>query len=244
MEESLLEPEFAEQYNAWSKTPTPENSSVLLKAINPVLTASMRSAVGTNNSPTLHSRAKIMALDAMKRYDPTKAKLRTHLMFQLQGLRRYAARENQILSVPEQVGLDLHHVRTSENELRDTLGRDPSEAEVSDHVSLSPKRLAYIRNARNAYSEGSFNRNTGEGEDYYSPSVQDKSNVQQWHEFVYHDLAPIDQVIMEHTLGLHGKQVLPNQDVARKLNISPGAVSQRKAKIQQKLDMRDELKVI
>jgi len=185
-----------------------------------------------------------MALDAMKRYDPTKAKLRTHLMFQLQGLRRYAARESQILSVPEQVGLDQGHLREGENFLRDQLGRDPADSELADHLNLSLKRIKYIRQARPTYSEGSFQRPTEEGEDIYQPAIQEKANVREWHEFVYHDMSPIDQLIMEHTLGMHGKKVLPNQDVAKKLGISPGAVSQRKARIQSKLDLRDTLKVI
>jgi hypothetical protein len=44
-------------------------------------------------SPTLNSKAKLMAIDAMGRYDSSKSKLRTHLMHQLQGLRRLAAKE-------------------------------------------------------------------------------------------------------------------------------------------------------
>lgn len=185
-----------------------------------------------------------MALDAMKRYDPSKAKLRTHLMFQLQGLRRVSARESQILSVPEQVALDLNNLRQSENVLRDKLGRDPADSEVADHTGLSIKRLTYIRGMHPSYAEGSYQRPTDEGEDIYQPAVQDKANVKQWHEFVYHDLGPIDQVIMEHTLGLHNKPILQNAEVARKLGVSPGAISQRKARIQGKLDLRDEFKVI
>jgi len=48
---------------------------------------------------------------------------------------------------------------------------------------------------------------------------------------------------MEHTLGMHGKRVLSNQDVARKLKLSPGAISQRKARIQSKMDLAEDLKV-
>lgn len=243
MEDSLLEPDFKEPYTAWQTKPTPDSTDKLLKAIHPVLTSAMRT-YGSVGSPTLHTRAKIMALDAMKRYDPSKAKLRTHLMFQLQGLRRATAKESQILSVPEQVALDLNHMRESENFLKDQLGRDPSDAELADHTSLSLKRLKYIRGARPSYSQGSFQRPTEEGEDIYQPAVQEKGNVKEWHEFVYHDLNPVDQVIMEHTLGLHNKPVLSNQDVAKRLRISPGAVSQRKARIQTKLDLRDEFKVI
>lgn len=243
MPESYLEEEYAQPLGDWQAKPTPENTSHLLKTINPVLTAAIR-AYGIQGSPTLHSRAKIMAIDAMKRYDPTKAKLRTHLMVQLQGLRRHAAREQQVLSIPEQVALDIGHLRESENFLRDQLGRDPSDTELADHTNLSLKRIGYIRKARPSFSEGSFQRPTDEGEDIYSPPIQTKNNVAQWHEFVYHDLAPVDQAIMESTIGMHGKPVLSNQELARRLNISPGAVSQRKARIQGKLNLRDEFGVI
>lgn len=151
------------------------------------------------------------------------------------------------MSIPEQVALDLGHVRESENFLRDKLGRDPSDSELADHTGLSLRRLTYVRRARPAYAEGSMVRPTEDGgDDLYSPAVRSRGNgaLQQWHEFVYHDLDARDQLIMEHTLGMHGKRVLSNQDVAKRLGISPGAVSQRKARIQQKLDMRDELGVI
>ncbi len=241
---SMLEPHYAEPFTAWQKTPTPETSAGLLKAINPVLTGALRQ-YSIPDSPTLRSRAKIMALKSMGRYDPTKAKLQTFLYSQLQGLRRYTAQEQQILTVPEQVGLDLGYVRSAENELRDKLGREPSELEIADHTKLSPKRLAYIRRARQAAPEGMFHKSTGEGEDLYAPSIQERpGNVKHWHKMVYHDLAPIDQVIMEHTLGMHNKPILQNQELAKKLGISPGAVSQRKARIQSKLDMRDALKLI
>lgn len=244
LSDSLLEQEFAEPFNTWQQKQTPENSATLLKTIHPVLTSAIRQ-FGIQNSPTMQSRARIIALGAMKRYDPSKAKLRTYLLTQLQGLRRHAAKELQILSVPEQVALDLGHTRNAENELRDKLGRDPSEMELSEHTKLSPKRLSYIRHARPSMAESAFNRSTDEGDDVYSPPIQvPTSNVKHWHELVYHDLSPVDQLIMEHTFGMHDKPILQNIEVARKVGVSPGAISQRKARIQQKLDLRDELRVI
>ncbi len=243
MDDSYLEPEFEPHYLSWKANPTPDNTSHLIKAINPVLSAAQRT-YGIPGSPTMASRAKALALDAVGKYDPTKAKLRTHLMFQLQGLRRYAAKESQILSVPEQVALDYGHLRDSENELKDRLGRDPSDTELADHMKLSIKRIHYIRKMSPTYSEGSYQRPTEDGEDIYTPAISTPSDVGAWHEFVYHDLTPIDQVIMEHSLGLHGKKILSNQDIARRLKLSPGAISQRKAQIQAKLDLREELGVI
>jgi len=45
-------------------------------------------------------------------------------------------------------------------------------------------------------------------------------------------------LIMDMTLGRNGKRRTPTQEIARKLGITPGAVSQRAAKIQTMLDKR------
>jgi DNA-directed RNA polymerase specialized sigma subunit len=243
MPDTFLEPEFQPHYESWKKNPTPEASGQILKAVDPVLSAALRTYAGPAPSPTIRSRAKIMALNAIGTYDPTRAKLRTHLMTQLQGLRRHVAREGMAVSIPEQVALDLGHVREAENRLRDRLGRDPSDVELADHVGLSTKRLSYLRQHRHARSEGSMQRPTEDGEDIYSPAVMPTGNHSAWHEFVYQDLDPVDQVILEHTLGLHSKPILQNQEIARKLRLSPGAISQRKARIQQKLNLQEDLRI-
>ena len=244
MPESFLEEEFAPHYQAWRQAPGPESGDKLIKAIDPVLTSALRTYVGPQYSPAMKSKAKVMALRAAETYDPSKAKLRTHLMFQLQGLHRPAAQEFNILHLPEQVGLDRFHLDRAENELRDELGRDPSTPELADHTGLSVRRIGYIRKYKPAFAQGSMQRTTSEGEDIWEPAVVGGQDPRAWHELVYNDLHPIDQTIMEYTLGLHGKPTLQNQELAKKLNLSPGAISQRKAKIQQKLNMRERFSIL
>lgn len=240
----LLEPEFKSSFEAWKKEPSPRTSTALLEAVHPVLESAIRSYGGKSPSPTLHSRAKLLALDAAGRYDPSKAKLRTHLMVNLQGLRRASAREGQIISIPERVGLDLFKLHEAENELSDRLGRGPSDLELADHTGLSRKRLEHIRKARPGYSEGQVSNVVDEeGQASMGPSVIAPANNMVWQDFVYHDLHPTDQIIMEHSLGLHGKPILSKQAIAKKLRLSPGAISQRAAKIQERLDRQDDLGV-
>ena len=240
---SLLEPEFKEPFEAWKADPNPHTTDTLLKAVTPVIDSGLKTYSGRANSPTLRSKAKLLTIQSFPRYDPSRAKLRTHLMSQLQGLRRASAQESQIISIPERVGLDLHRLRMSENELRDKFGRDPSDVELADHTGLSHKRITYIRKAQPGLAEGAL-APEGESEEGQGigPGVigpQDDT----WVNFVYHDLSPVDQVIMEHSLGMHGKQVLPKQMIAAKLRLSPGAISQRAAKIQEKLNKKEELGV-
>ena len=231
---SLLEPDYAPHYEAWKASPTPENASALLDATKPVLESAVRSYGGVNPSPTLRTRARLLALDAFNRYDPNRAKLRTHLLVHLQGLRRHAAREGQVISIPERVGLDLHRLHTAEDELRDRFSRDPSDAELSEHTGLSMARLAHIRQSKPGYAEGSLRaEDTGE---IYAPAVMETGTDRHLLEFLYHDLDPSDQVILEHTLGVNRKPILAKQEIARKLGISAGAVSQRAARIQSRLN--------
>lgn len=237
---TMLESEYAPHFGAWQADPSPVNAGKLLQATRPVLDAAVRSYGGASPSPTLRSRAKLMALEAFGKYDPNRAKLRTHLMVHLQGLRRMAAKETQLISIPERVGLDLHKLRTAENELRDRLARDPSDIELSGHTGLSPKRIGYIRQARPGYSEGFIQAATQTAEDAggFTPAVKQTGGIDpHLLQFVYHDLDPADQVILEHTLGMNRKAVLPKQQIAAKLGISPGAVSQRAARIQERLNI-------
>jgi DNA-directed RNA polymerase specialized sigma subunit len=237
---SYLEPNFAPHYNAWKQNPTPETTGNLLRAVDPVINEAIRTYGGSAaKSPTLKGKARKLTISTLGSYDPTRAKLRTHLLSQLQGLRRISAQEEQILNIPEQVLLDLGGLRESENRLRDRLGRDPSDMELADHTGLSRKRINYLRTMRPSFSEGRLVRVDDEGTSMNMPAVEQTAPtgaLQAWHDFVYHDLDPIDQQIMEYTLGMHGKPQLSNQDVARLLRLSPGAISQRKARIQSKLD--------
>ena len=68
---------------------------------------------------------------------------------------------------------------------------------------------------------------------------RDSSNA--WRGFVYDALDHRSKLIMEHTFGMHGKQILDNAAIARKLRITPARVSQIRADIQKKLDSRERL---
>ena len=50
-----------------------------------------------------------------------------------------------------------------------------------------------------------------------------------------------DQKIMELSLGMRGHKPLSNLEIAKKLGRSPGALSQRKAKIQAMIDKEEDL---
>lgn len=237
----FLEPKYKDQFSLWQRNPTPHNASSLLKAVQPEIDRGISAHVGQAN-PLLTSRARRMTLHAIRSYDPTKAKLSTHIINQLQGLKRVARQQGQVLPIPERVSIDLNHVNRARAELSDELGRDPSMAELSDATGLSAKRLGYVQKFRYPVAEGTLTALGDEGDDAsgFSPAVQ-AGYSSSWAEFVYSDLDPINQKIMEWTLGLHNEQPQSNMAIARKLGLTPGAVSQRKARIQAIMDQESKL---
>ena len=242
MAKNMLEAEFAAPFAQWQQAPTPENSSRMLQVVEPVLSRGVLAHAGPNASPNTKSRARRLALNALKSYDPSQAKLATHLTNHLQGLRRIMRQEQQILSVPEQVSMDAGHLNQRESELEDLHGRSPTAIELADATGLSIRRINKIRQMHQPVAEGTMAASnlTPESEGML-PAVKDDNPRNMQVELLYHELDPTGQKILEHTLGLYGKPVLSNQDLARHLRLTPGAVSQRKAALQRKLDETADL---
>jgi hypothetical protein len=71
----------------------------------------------------------------------------------------------------------------------------------------------------------------------FDPAVVMADPILQRAEFLYHDLDPTDQAILERSLGMHGRRRLAGRDIAKSLGITASAVSQRASRIQKQLDM-------
>jgi len=233
--------DFESTFSQWQQRRTPETNTQILRTVQPVIDTALTSYAGGNNSPTIRSRAKLMALKALETYDPQKGNVRTHLLSQLQSLRRTAAQAQNIISIPEQVGLDYQRLAESENELRDRLGRDPTDDELADHTLLSPRRIRKIRSFAQPVAEGSTVVESGDEMNDGGVASTIPGSIraaEAWMNFVYDDLSSTDKLIMDLTLGRNGRRRTSTQEIARRLNVTPGAVSQRAAKIQAMIDKR------
>jgi hypothetical protein len=221
-------------WRQWKATPTPDRTGALLQQLRPDIDRAISAHLGQGASnPVLLGRARRMALDALPRYEPEQASLSTYLVSQLAGLRRFQRKQTQSLRVPERVGFQNAKLLAAEGELEAELGRPPSEREIAQRTGIPLPRLAQIRRqALGERPEGSFVSPEG---GTWNPAVQTQTS-KLWAELVHEDLQPTNQFILEHTVGLFDKPVLSNQEIARRLKLTPGAISQRRAVIQALLD--------
>jgi DNA-directed RNA polymerase specialized sigma subunit len=240
----MLEPDYKTEFSAWKQNPSPQTMTPLVNKIRPEIERGISAHVGQSN-PVLYGRAKKMAIGALRTYDPTKAKLGTHIVNQLQGLRRVNRQQANVISIPERMQLNLNFVSRAQSELEDQLGREPTLDELADHTGLSRNRIRSVRKLRMPLAEGQVAEGgDADSEGGYSPAVKQKGTEDDmWLWVVYDDQDNVNKKIMEWTLGLHGGKALSNAEIAQRLRLTPGAVSQRKARIQELLDQRSLLEL-
>tara|TARA_R110002051_G_scaffold61354_1_gene112415 strand:+ start:29125 stop:29862 length:738 start_codon:yes stop_codon:yes gene_type:complete len=236
---SYLEDAYRPAYEAWQSDQTPKGNAEFLQAIDPIVQKGVKMYGG--GSPLSASQGRLAALDAARKYDPGRSRLQSHLLNQMQSLRRTTRKQQAVMRVPERVLLESQRLKEYTQEITDNVGREPTDAELSDKLGISLDRLSKIRQYQPGMSTGqadAIDPMQG-GVASRRPGNYDAENM--WLQVVYQDLGDMDKKIMEYSLGMNGHKKLSNQEVAKKLNRSPGAISQRKIRIQKLLDQEQDL---
>lgn len=231
------------KWQQWSKTRKPEHFNELMTAANPILDKAITS-YAPKSSPAVRSQAKILAKKAFASYDPKKgAKLQTHLYTQLQPLQREAG-SYDTLHVPEGVRFDIRHVNEAHNRFVEESGREPSDDELADYTGLSKKRLSHVRKLDMAViGESSLMPEDDDADsDIGMPETQQHQSA--WRDMIYMELSDPDKLMYDLKLGRNGRKPLGVSEIAKKFKISPGAVSQRLAKIDQRINEGEAFKDI
>ena len=134
--------------------------------------------------------------------------------------------------------MELQRLMDISNRFEDDHGREPSVGELADMTGLNTRRIEKLLNGNTVINDTSSLSEESQESTFTQKDVTDED----YFEYVYSSVGPIDQKIMEWTSGMHGKPQLSNGMIASKLGISAAAVSQRKNKLLQMLsDVRSVL---
>jgi DNA-directed RNA polymerase specialized sigma subunit len=219
-------------YETWRRDQSPTNMGALLQSVQPTIRSAVKSHAG--GDPAMMGYARLLATKAIRKYDPSRgAKLTTYLHTQLQPLQRRFLQRSNMTSAPQRVQIERFRLSQAEDEHRQVYGREPSEQEIADKLGVNMKRLRHIRSfGRGAVPESTLTDPEG---GLQLPGVDRTDPEQIWIEYIHHDLNPIDRRILEWKTGMNG-ETLGTSAIARKLGITPGAVTQRAARISRALD--------
>lgn len=234
-----LEQPYHAVYSDWVNSPDPVTAGKWLRAASSDMDSVIRAHVGEPN-PVIRGEAKKLMLKAMPGYDPSGSNYKTYMFNQLQSLRRAERKLSSGVSTPERMTIEHGKISSAAKSFNVDHGRDPTDEELSDLTHIDAPRIRKVRSNQSGFAESQF-IDPETGLNTNPATSQPSGNT--WLETVYADMdgSPTNQLILEHTLGLHGKSQLSNQALAKQLKLSAGAISQRKALIQQRLNLEQEL---
>ena len=229
-----------DMYAQWQKKQTPENMMAVMKEAMPIVTKAITS-YAPKSSPAVRSKAKVLIKGAIESYSPDKGtKLQTHLYTQLQPLQREAM-SYDTLHIPEGVRFDMRHLNDAHNRFSEENGREPNEDELADYTGISTSRIAHVRKFDKAIIGEAQLMPADDDEGSMSmPATQEAGNA--WRDMVYSELGPRDKLIFDLKTGRNGRVPMGVSEIAMKLKVSPGAVSQRLAMVDKRLVEGEEYK--
>lgn len=226
---------YESAYADWLRDKSPSNMSKLLDTFAPTINSEIMRYEGSK--PLLRSRARVLTIKAIKNFNPMSgAKLQSWVVTNLQPLSRYGQKQRSV-HIPEVALRQSAEVNRVTEELKDDLGRDPTDEEIADEIGISPKRVANVRKmAVASVPSGQLDEVAGEdGDSSIAPAVVTPSQVPFAQDAVYMSLDDTDKMIFDSLTGSHGAKMVPAKVLAARLGITPAAVSQRANRIAQQI---------
>jgi len=213
----------------WQQTNDPALFSQMVIRYQPVINSVVNKYKTVGVSPaTLRAKATSQMIKAFKTYDPSRnTQPVTHIWNNLQKVQRIAGESLMSGHIPEHRNLKKSNFMIARDNLADRLGYEPSVDEMSDELGWNKKETARmfeeIQGGETTASNAEF--------DFYGQSTQMESKDKILVDYLYHQLSGPEKVVLEHTMGYGGKQILNNKQLAQKLNVNEMAISRMKKKL-------------
>jgi DNA-directed RNA polymerase specialized sigma subunit len=220
----LDEDQFLRVFNVWKSTKNPKLLNDLIKLTEPVWKKAISIFGGDPNDPLHIAYAKEIVIDGLNKFDPEKAKINTFLWFKLNNLQRKVLKVQNVLNIPERDLQLKNKLELIEEELREKLGRDPSDQELADYAGITVKRIARLRRGTSPVLASSLQMENEAGEESHEIPVsiptEDKKRRELILDLVHFESTPEQQVLMEYVFGMNGKKQLSVKDAAKKAGLS------------------------
>ena len=216
----------------WKTTGSNRSRNDLLRSIDPLLQKQVNK-FQTSPLPrtALETEARMLALKAFETYDPSKAQLNTHVTNHLKHLQRYVIEYQNVGKIPESRALEISKFNNISSHLEDSLGREPSTAELADELGWSTAEVDRMLTELRSDLDIRQVEPDAEGTGFYDYTAFQSKGIDDALEFVYFDASMEDKLILEYTFGIKGKKRMSVADIAKKLNKTESYVRTRLKKL-------------
>jgi DNA-directed RNA polymerase specialized sigma subunit len=214
-----------ELYTTWKQSQAPEDLNKLMNHLNPLIASEASKWKQTGINPdVLQGKARTLAFEAIQTFDPSKSQLNTHVINHLRKLNRFSIENQNAIRVQEDTIFAYRKFLQHKADKEEKLGKTLSDQEALKGFSEAKKIKDFKPMIEHYYTAASESNSAPIRSDLGADSVGLKATFNQ--------LKPTQQLIMQHTFGLNGSEILSNQDIAKRLNVSAPAVSKQKRVIE------------
>lgn len=171
-------------------------------------------------------------IKAIDNYNPDMgASFSTHAFSYLHKMSRYVNNYGHTVRQSEEVFGMVSRVKEGQRSLRDKLGREPSNLELSAKLKMSEEQVKRVLpQIKNVQIDMGFD--VGK---HYSTIIEDFVDYTRKFEFT-----PQEMIVFDGSTGYNGAEKMKAGDIAKQLKVSPAQVSHIKNKIADKLKVSFE----
>jgi DNA-directed RNA polymerase sigma subunit (sigma70/sigma32) len=168
--------------------------------------------------------------DAVNTYDVNKrAGFSTHLTYRLRRLDRFTKKYQNVGRIPEARAAQIGQLDRATGQLQQKLGQPPSHTQVAKHLGWNPKQVKELHGLR----RGDLFEGIMEHESRGIGGVSDRA---QWIlKSFREELNPQEKRVYDYLIGHNTRKVTNTHQIAQKMGLSPGRVSQIRGQIARKL---------
>lgn len=226
-----------ELWRDYRQNPGKETFNALYNQMRPVIQSAIGPIKRSSQLPkaVFDIEAANQFLKTINTYDPTKgASLATKTQADMKKVNRIQYQYQNIGRIPENRILHIGALQSAASTLRDELGRDPSDAELADEMSMPLKSVSLLRREMRpdlVDEPGLENRFM----DFEDPNEQKKA------QYVYYDLNGTEQLVFDLATGSHGKPALLTPTgkpdwaaIAKRARLNPDQIRRIRGKIRKK----------
>ena len=216
----------------WQKRKDPKLFTELVFQYQPIINSVANKYRSVGVSPaTIRTEATTQLIRALKTYksdmgtQPT-----THIWNQMRKVQRLATESLMSGHTPEYRNIKKSTFVTVRDNLMDRLGYEPSTAEMADELKWDPNEVSRMT----AELGGEVSASRADF-DFFGNAKQIESKDKALASYLYNDASGKDKVILEHTFGFGGKEILNNRELAKRLKTNEMAVHRAKQSLSKKI---------
>ena len=188
------------QFNKWQQTGNKQYFQNLYSSMKPLLdTAASKASTGSNIPKSAHQAfAAQNFYDALRTYDPKKGvQLQTHVYGTVhQKAKRLNYLYQNLGQIPEPRAIQVGRYQTELMNLTDSLGREPSAAEMADRMGIGLKDVQRLSTEiRKDFSMSGLENEI----------VAETPREEEILHNLYYDLENEERIVFEYIMGKHGK---------------------------------------